>query len=242
MPADLVIYIVVAVVLVVWLKNTLGTENEGDEPIASVRQPLPPVEDANQAVSNPFAEPESETPDDMIAAINDGKNSAYRVDGKAAENGVADILDVDPQFDLSFFFGAAQDVFVMVVEAFADGDRDALGGVLGDDVYAAFDDALAERESLNHRAVSEVIAVKEAHMIDAQLKGKTAYVTMRFLAEQTHAVYDADDKLVEGHAERAETIKDIWVFSRDLKSKDPRWLVVETRGDFEGDNDILPNA
>lgn len=242
MPADLIIYAIVAVVLVVWLKNTLGTQGESDEPIKTVRSPLPNLDESNIASAALVPEIE-ETAQSKIEAIIDDKGGIIGIDGQAAENGIVDILDADKSLDLKFFFGAVQDVFVMVVESFADGDRDTLGDVLGDDVYAAFDAAITQRESEGQSASAEVIAISKAEIIDAELSDKRhAKVTVRFLAEQTHCVYDADKNIIEGHAEKPEKIKDIWVFGRDLKSRDPRWLVVETRGDFEGDNDIIPNA
>ncbi len=242
MPADLIIYAVVAVVLVVWLKNTLGTQGEGDEPIKTVRGPLPSIEELSSAELDaaPLVE---NTPQMQIDAVAEDKSGIIAIDNEAAEQGVVSIIEAASAFDLKFFFGAVQDVFVMVVEAFADGDRDTLEDVLGDDVYTAFDQVIAAREEANQSVKSEVTSIRQAHIIEAMLKGKSeAFITVRFEAEQTHCVYDSEGALIEGHPERADKMTDIWVFSRDLKSRDPRWFVVETRGDFEGDNDIIPNA
>ena len=53
---------------------------------------------------------------------------------------------------------------------------------------------------------------------------------------------DSDGEIISGHPDRATDMHDIWTFSRDLKSRDPRWFVTETRGDFEGDNETIPNS
>lgn len=241
MPADLIIYAVIAVALVIWLKNTLGTQSEGDEPIKTVRAPLPDIEEVKASIVASELSVEQK-PQDQIDALSDDKTGIIAVDGDAAQKGLVALLEADPTMDLKFFFNAAQDVFVMGVESFADGDTETLDGILGDDVYSAFEAAIHDRTDQRIRHQCEVVAIEQAHIIDSELKGKKAFVTIRFVAEQTHAVYDGNDQLLEGHPEKTHAMTDIWVFSRDLKSKDPRWLVVETRGDFEGDNDIIPNA
>ena len=242
MPADLIIYAFIAVGLVFWLRNTLGTHEEGDEPV-NVRSPLPALDEDLPSALKADVMDAPKTPEEQIADVmKNNKSGVIAIESEQAEQGVAAIMGADKSFDLKFFFSAVQDVFVMVVEAFAEGDRDDLEQMLGEDVYAAFDQAISDREDAGLRAKSEVQSIREVHIIEADLQGKQAFVTVRFVVDQISVTYDSDDKVVEGHPERAAHMKDIWVFSRNLKSKDPRWLVVETRGDFEGDNDIIPNA
>jgi predicted lipid-binding transport protein (Tim44 family) len=240
-PADLIIYAFIAVGLVFWLKNTLGTHEEGDEPV-NVRPPLPTIEEGQAATLPIAAAQEERSPESQIEEALKNKEGALAIEGAQSRAGLINIIESDSSFDLKFFFGAVQDVFVMVVEAFADGDREALDGVLGDRVYGAFDEAITAREAAGQRAEAEVQSISEVHIIEARVDGKKAFVTVRFVADQIHAVYDENDNVIEGHPSRMSHMKDIWVFSRDLKSKDPRWFVVETRGDFEGDNDIIPDT
>ena len=130
----------------------------------------------------------------------------------------------------------------MVVETFAEGDREALDDLLGDKVYKAFDQAIAAREAEGNTQSTEIHAISQAKIIEAQMDGKTARVTIRFEADQTSTTYDKDEKLIAGHPDRTTKMVDIWTFSRDVKSKDPRWMVIETRGDFEDDNDLIPDT
>lgn len=243
MPADLFIYAIVAAGLVFWLRSTLGTRQEGDDAqagIAKARAVLSEIEEGDkkpQAVAR-----KTQDPQDQIDALNSDHKNVMSVETLAAQTGLKDIIQADPAFDLKFFAGAAQDVFVMVVEAFADNDKEALEDMLGPDVYSAFEGAIDLREEQSQKAGAEIQAISDAKIIDATIKDKTALITVRFAAEQISFVEDKDGKLLQGDHEKSSRMIDIWTFSKQIKSKDPRWLVTETRGDFEGDNDLIPNS
>lgn len=244
MPADLIIYALVAAGLVFWLRGTLGTRQEGDEPA----KPPASLGDIEQAINAAAVDVKTLpltkdiTPHDQIEAILDDKTGIIGIENDDAKEGLVNILEADKTFDLKFFFAATQDVFVMVVEAFADGDRETLESMLKPNVYNAFEQAITDREDREETAQTEIHAIVQAQIIEARLDGKDAYVTLRFVADETSVTTDKDDKVISGHAERTSRMTDIWTFSRTVKSRDPRWLVQETRGDFEGDNDIIPNA
>ena len=153
MPADLIIYAFIAVGLVVWLRNALGTHEESDEPI-NARAPLPALDEDMPSAAKAEVLDMPKTPQEQIADVmKHNKSGIIAIEGAQAEQGMAEIMTADKSFDLKFFFSAVQDVFVMVVEAFADGSRDDLEQMLGDDVYAAFDQAISEREEADQRAL-----------------------------------------------------------------------------------------
>jgi len=243
-PADLIIYAIVAAGLVFWLRGTLGTRQEGDEP-ANPPSPLPDIESIQAAIKDEgeaLPLKTAETAQDQIQDIANDKTGIIAIDNKDAENDLAEIMDADKDFDLKFFFTAAQDVFVMVVEAFADGDLEALESMLEPQVFDAFKAAIDQRADDGHTAQSEIHAIQKAHIIEAKLDKKMAFITLRFVADETSVTMDKDDKIIAGHPEKTSRMTDIWTFARDIKSRDPRWFVQETRGDFDGDNDIIPNA
>ena len=76
---------------------------------------------------------------------------------------------------------------------------------------------------------------------DASARSK-ANITVRFTADEVSVTRDSAGEIIDGHPEKLTAMRDVWTFSRDTKSRDPRWLVIETRGDFEDDNKILPNT
>ena len=53
-------------------------------------------------------------------------------------------------------------------------------------------------------------------------------VTVNFVAEVITCIRDKDKKIISGDPEKIKKIYDTWIFSRDTKSKNPNWQLVET--------------
>ncbi len=238
MPADLIVYALVAAGLVFWLRSILGTRH-GDE---RQRPPVTLREVGNDVASDLVfsADAGGVSAEEKLAAFSD-KAGVMSLD-ESASAGLLAIGKADRNFDIGVFLNAAQDAFVIIVEAFADGDRETLGNLLGPDVYAAFDGALEARTKIGEIQKSEIHVIKKAEITEARLEGKMAYVTVSFIADETSVTMDKDEKIIAGHPEKITEMKDIWVFGHDTKSKSPSWLVFETRGDFDGDNDLIPDT
>lgn len=243
MPPDLIIYALVAAGLAFWLKNILGTREEGDEP-KGMPKSLAELEAAvnKEAAAMSVNGTNQKSASDQIERVNKDKSGVIGVENKTAESNLVKIIDADKDFDLKFFMGAAQDVFVMVVEAFAEGDTETLEDMLKPNVYKAFDGVIKERAKTEQIIETEILAIHEARVIEANLDKKFATITLRFVAEEATVIKDKEGSIIEGHPEKGTRMTDIWTFSRDLKSRDPRWFVEETRGDFEGDNELIPNS
>ena len=58
--------------------------------------------------------------------------------------------------------------------------------------------------------------------------GRTAFITVHFLADIAAVTRDAEGNVVAGTLTDAVTTNDNWTFSRNLKDSDPNWLLVET--------------
>ncbi|MGB4057394.1 MAG: Tim44/TimA family putative adaptor protein [Alphaproteobacteria bacterium] len=233
MTADLIVYALVAAGLVFWLRSILGTRH-GEE---RQREVIIPKEqsDGIAAVGEPVAI------EDRIKSIIENTTSKVAID-KAAESGLVDISHADREFDIDFFIQGAQDAFAMIVESFAAGDRASLKDLLGDSVYAAFEGAITEREKRREKQQTQIRAIRKAEIVEAMLRGRMASITLRFTADEVSVTRDEAGAVIDGHPEKLTVVRDVWTFMRDIKSRDPRWMVVETRGDFEGDNNYIPNT
>jgi predicted lipid-binding transport protein (Tim44 family) len=60
------------------------------------------------------------------------------------------------------------------------------------------------------------------------LEGRTARVSVRFVAELITCVRDSEGNVVEGDATEVQTIRDGWTFARETTSRDPNWKLVAT--------------
>ena len=149
MPADIVIYAVVAVGLIVWLRSILGTrsgsERSRPNPFMAPRSP-----DGGPAKPLPLTAPGVTGLQPLV------QNPS--VSGHQAEHGLMDISRADRNFELSHFLRGAQDAFVMIVEAYAAGNDSVLRDLLSPAVYKAFNGAIRQRENNMQKASVEIHA------------------------------------------------------------------------------------
>ena len=53
-------------------------------------------------------------------------------------------------------------------------------------------------------------------------------VTVDFVSEVITCIRDKEKKIVSGNPEKIKKIYDTWVFSRDTRSNNPNWQLVDT--------------
>ena len=75
----------------------------------------------------------------------------------------------------------------------------------------------------------EIHAIRRAEITNAWLAGRTAFVTVRIVADETNLLKDKDGALLHGHPDRVTETIDIWTFSRDVRSRNPGWFLCETK-------------
>jgi predicted lipid-binding transport protein (Tim44 family) len=100
--------------------------------------------------------------------------------------------------------------------------------LLGSDVNDGFQRAIRERESRGEKVESSLVGIDKADIIEAEVKNRTAYVTVKFVSELISVTRDADGELVEGDPKKVREVTDIWTFAREVGSKNPNWKLVAT--------------
>jgi predicted lipid-binding transport protein (Tim44 family) len=147
---------------------------------------------------------------------------------KGAAAGIRAIVGADPGFDVARFIEGAQAAYRMTLEAFWKGDRAELALLANEEVAAAFVAAIDMREAAGHTLDNRLVAIERAAIEDARLDGKVAEIEVRFDAFVAAVTRDKDGDLIAGSMSDAVPANDIWTFQRNLASKDPNWLLVET--------------
>jgi predicted lipid-binding transport protein (Tim44 family) len=148
--------------------------------------------------------------------------------GSALALGVEQIREADRSFDPDGFVGGAKVAHEMIARAYAEGDRNALKPLLGEEVFASFDAAIAAREQAGHKVDFSFVGLKQASLDEASLRGRIAEVTVRFVSELISATRDAAGAVIEGAAGVVREVTDVWTFARDTRSGDPNWKLVAT--------------
>ena len=62
----------------------------------------------------------------------------------------------------------------------------------------------------------------------AELRGRTAQVTLRFVSQLISVTRDKAGNVIEGNPEKVTEVTDVWTFARDISSRDPNWKLVAT--------------
>lgn len=246
MPADILIYAIVAAGLVFWLRNILGTRH-GDE------QHRPnPFTSQSAEKSSPAQEKKSQKkPQDIpgmlpgLYAYTEGElDPSMSVEGEEAERGLVEIAQANRSFDLQQFLSGAQEAFATIVEAFAASDKDTLKKLLSAPVYTAFENIIDEREKNDQKASVEILAIRKTEVVNASLQNRMARITVRFVADETNVLYDKAGEPLSGNPDRVTETVDIWTFEQKIRSRDPVWYLCETRDEDvkDGDHKTVPDS
>ena len=211
---DIIIFAAIAAFLVLRLRNVLGRRTGHQAP--PERDPFRP-------------RPVEEQPSDKIVHLPDRS-----VDERPPEDesplgaGLTQIKVADPSFDEAGFLNGAKMAFEMILSAFARGDTDALRPLLSNEVYEDFAGAIKARRDANHTLETTLVGIKAADLIEAEMQGRTAFVTVKFVSEQVNVTRDSDGRVVDGDASHVADVTDIWTFARNTRSRDPNWTLVAT--------------
>jgi predicted lipid-binding transport protein (Tim44 family) len=242
-PIDLLIYIVIAVVLVIWLRNTIGSKNGSERDRSDI---IEHIRERQQAQMSPDKGQTINLPPDGLSPPTPPTNP---LDGISIEGGadtaseVMDFMRSSPDFDPKSFINGAKDAFPMIVESFAKGDLKTLKMLLSDGVYTNFESAIEDRKTKGETLITDVHAVKDCKIMGLKKIDRMAYIKLRFLADESIAVRDREGNIIHGHPDKIIAMNDVWTFGRDTRSKDPTWYLFETSDDVVEDiKNPMPDA
>ncbi len=149
--------------------------------------------------------------------------------GSPLARGLDAVHAADRSFEPKGFLAGAGSAYEMIVTAFAEGDRKTLRNLLSRDVFEDFARAINDRESRGETMTSHFVGIDKAQITDAEMEGREARVTVRFVSQIVSVTRDRDGEVVAGDPKRVDETTDIWTFARDTNSRDPNWKLVETK-------------
>jgi predicted lipid-binding transport protein (Tim44 family) len=143
--------------------------------------------------------------------------------------GIGRIRSADPQFDPTIFIAGARTAFEWIVGAFASGDSASLRPLLNDEVFDNFNSAIKSRQQAKETLQTTLVGITSAEIIEADLQGRNAVVTVKIVSDQINVTRDAEGKVVEGDPAAVAAVTDIWTFARNTRSRDLNWTLIATR-------------
>ena len=142
--------------------------------------------------------------------------------------GVRALLAADPSFDVSRFLDGAQSAYRMILESFWKGDLDKVRAHVDDHVFDAFKSSVDQRNAEGLVLDNRLVHIDQALISAAAMEQTVAFVTVRFEADIAAVTRNKDGEAVAGSMSDAVQTRDLWTFRRDVASRDPNWLLVET--------------
>ena len=210
----IVILALVALFIGLRLYSVLG-ERTGHE-----QQPILKPADPEARV-----EPRVSQPSVTAPATNDASDMAFV---PTAGPGVRAILAADPAFDVARFLEGAKAAYRLVLEAYWRGELDSVRGHVDGHIHDTFQAAIEQREAEGLKLDNRLVAIDQAVISEASLERQVAEVTVRFEADIAAVTRNAEGSVVAGSLSDAVQTRELWTFRRDISSRDPNWLLIET--------------
>jgi predicted lipid-binding transport protein (Tim44 family) len=229
-----IIFLALAVFIFLRLRSVLGQRTGRERPPYdpySAREARSPVTDKVVTLpprpSSP-AEPAVTRPADPAPQPATDRWKDVAESGSSVASGLDAIIAADPSFDAKHFITGARAAYEMIVTAFAEGDRRQLKNLLSREVYDGFDAAITEREGRGETAETRFVSIDGSTITGAELRARTAQITIRFVSKLVSATRERSGNVIEGNAEKVTDVTDVWTFARDISSRDPNWKVIAT--------------
>jgi predicted lipid-binding transport protein (Tim44 family) len=222
----IIILAMVAVFLVARLYKVLGRRTGHErrrDPFAGAAN-----DDQRRDTVAPLADRTRPARADDAVATSAGARPAGTAPGPL-QAGVSRIRSADPQFDPATFVAGARTAFEWIVNAFAAGDTASLRPLLNDEVFDNFNSAIKARQQAKETLQTTLVGITSAEIIEADLQGRNAVVTVKIVSDQINVTRDAEGKVVEGDPSAVTAVTDIWTFARNTRSRDLNWTLIATR-------------
>ena len=142
--------------------------------------------------------------------------------------GVRALLAADPAFDVARFLEGAKGAYRLILESFWKGELDTLRPHVDDHVFETFATAVKQREADGVTIDNRLVTIDQAVIAEASVANGLAHLTVRFEADIAAVTRNSTGEVVAGSLSDAVQTRDLWTFRRELPSRDPNWLLVET--------------
>jgi predicted lipid-binding transport protein (Tim44 family) len=127
------------------------------------------------------------------------------------------------------FVEGAKIAYETIITNFAKGTLKDIKTLLDKSVYQQFEDAIKDRQSKKHSSETTFIGISSAEIKQHEQNKNMLEVTIEFVSEIISCVKDKDDKVIAGDPEKIKKVLDTWKFSKDSRSSNPNWLLIDTQ-------------
>ena len=127
------------------------------------------------------------------------------------------------------FLKGAKIAYETIIIAFASGNLKNIRSLLGKKVFDQFNEAVKVRENEGHISETTFIGVNSASIKEHKKINNILEVTVDFVSEIISCVKDKNNKILSGDTNKVKKVFDTWKFSKDSRSSNPNWLLIDTQ-------------
>ena len=203
---DILIFGVIAVFLILRLKNILGSKTGYDS--SDIKK-----ENKEKNFSN------------IIPLKSDKNNVLYDQKNKDLEK----VKEIDETFNVEDFLSGSRTFFKMVLESFTNGDLNTVKNFIKPSVLESFKNAIEDRNKDNETLIIDLKSIEKNEILFYKITKTVVKITVIFESKQIIALMDKNNELIDGNMDKEIVVKDEWVFERKINYKNPNWSLVQTK-------------
>ena len=128
----------------------------------------------------------------------------------------------------SDFLNGAKIAYENIITSFSAGNLKEVKSLLDNKVFNQFEAALKERNEKGIISETTFIGISSANIKKYERLNNMFEVTVDFVSEIISCVRDKDKNIISGNPDRIKKVYDTWKFSKDIRSSNPNWLLIDT--------------
>ncbi len=126
------------------------------------------------------------------------------------------------------FLNGAKIAYENIITSFSSGNLKDVKSLLDKKVLSQFEEALNERNEKGMISETTFIGISEANIKKYERLNNMFEVTVDFASEIISCVKDKNKKIISGSPDKIKKVYDTWKFSKDIRTSNPNWLLIDT--------------
>ena len=127
------------------------------------------------------------------------------------------------------FINGAKIAYETIITSFANGNIKDVKNLLAKSVFDQFDSAVKERDSKGLLSDTTFVGINSADIKDHKQNNNMLEVTVDFVSEIITCVRDKNKNIMSGDPQKVKKVHDTWKFSKDSRSSNPNWVLIDTQ-------------
>ena len=127
------------------------------------------------------------------------------------------------------FLSGAKIAYETIITSFSSGNIKAIKTLLDKKVLKEFNEAIKDRTEKKLISETTFIGINSAKIKEHNQLNNMLEVSVDFVSEIISCIRDKDKKIISGDPEKIKKVYDTWKFSRDIRSENPNWLIIDTQ-------------